>query len=169
MYEGIEEEIEFSGSQLVGQKLAALYMKVVASLQNFEKELPKNKNMWTPAQQKRKVEMIELVEHYLSMPIILELNILIEDLQRQKKGQKQKTVTFWEQEHQQLPSTSRDTILDLPLLSPWTVNPTKTTTSAYQNTGGQGGANPTSQRTTPKCNQLARRPVPEKRGSWGLR
>ena len=94
MYEGIKEEIEFSGSQLVGQKFTALYMKTVASLQNFKKELPKNKNMWTPAQQKRKVEMIELVEHYLSMPIILELNILIEDLQRQKKGQKQKTVTF---------------------------------------------------------------------------
>ena len=100
MYEGIKKEIEFKGSQLVGQKFAAQYMEAVANLQNFEKSLPKNKNMWMPTQQKRKVEMLELVEHYLSMPIILEFNILIEYLQRPKKDQKQKTVRFWQEEHQ---------------------------------------------------------------------
>ena len=39
---------------------------------------------------RKKVELMELVEHYLSMLIILEFNKLIADLQKQKKVQKQK-------------------------------------------------------------------------------
>ena len=72
------------------------------------------------------------------MPLILEFNKLIADLQKHKKDQAQKRVTFWEDEHQCLASTSRDAVLDLPPLSPWTETPSKTT-STYHDTRGRGG------------------------------
>ena len=87
MYEGIEDEIGFSWSQLVGAKLAAQYMEAVANLQKFKKNLPKDKNSWTPTQKEKKIELMELVQHYLGMPVILEFNKLIAHLLRQKRDQ----------------------------------------------------------------------------------
>ena len=54
MYEGIEDEIGFSWSQLVGAKLAAQYMEAVANLQKIEKKLPKDKNLWMPTQKEKR-------------------------------------------------------------------------------------------------------------------
>ena len=138
MHEGNKEEIIFSGNQKSGQKIAVQYMEAVTSFLNLEKELPKDRNMWTVSQLNNMEEIKEVVEHYRNMPIILEFHILIEDLQRsKKKTQKQKQgVTFWDQAHQELPTTTGDSLLNLPPLSPRTETPAKTMTSAYHDTGG---------------------------------
>ena len=138
MYKGIENEIEFSGSQIVGATFAAQYMEAVSWLQKFENNVPIDQNLWSTAQKEKKIELMEVVQHYLSMPLILEFNKLIADLQKHKKDQAQKRVTFWEDKHQCLASMSRDAVLNLPPLSPQTETPSKTT-SGYHNTGGQEG------------------------------
>ena len=133
-----KNEIEFSGSQLVGTMFVAQYMEAVSRLQKFENNVPMDQNLWSMAQKEKKIELMEVVQHYLSMPLILEFNKLIADLQRHKKDQAPKRVTFREDKYQYPASTSRDAILDLPPLSPRMETPCKTT-STYHDTGGRGG------------------------------
>ena len=45
MYKGIENEVEFSRSQLVGETLVAQYMEAVSWLQEFENNVPIDKNL----------------------------------------------------------------------------------------------------------------------------
>ena len=54
MYEGIKDEIEFSGSQLVGATFAAQYMEAVSRLQKFKNNLPIDQNLWLPAQKEKR-------------------------------------------------------------------------------------------------------------------
>ena len=50
MYKGIQNEIEFSGSQLVVATFAAQYMEAVSWLQKFENNVPIDQNLWSTAQ-----------------------------------------------------------------------------------------------------------------------
>ena len=118
MYKGIENEIEFSGSQLVGATFAAQYMEAVSQLEKFKNNLPIDQNLWSAAQKEKKIKLMEVVQHYRSMPLILEFNKLIADLQGRKKEHAPKRVTFLEDKYQRPAPTSRDTFLDLPHYPP---------------------------------------------------
>ena len=74
MYKGIKDEIEFSGNQIVVATFSTQYMEAVSRLQKIVNNLPIDQNLWLLAQKEKKIELMEVVQHYLGMPLILEFN-----------------------------------------------------------------------------------------------
>ena len=118
-------------------------MEAVINIQNLEKELLQIERVaWMDTQIDKMEELREVVDHFRAMPIIIKFHILIGNLQksRKKTQQPKRGVQFWDQAYQEIPTTTEDTLLNLPILFPQTETPTRptgvTSASIYQDTGG---------------------------------